>query len=122
MVEHAAELSSRLAAAGGGPAGVRWVRASGFWLRVLDLLGCDGLTMPWRAVYLRPVHFANDGLRAHELVHIEQIDRDGAVRFSVRYLWWLVRYGYARNPYEVEAYGRSPDWAGLRDKRASTDG
>ena len=45
-------------------------------------------------------------LRHHELIHIEQIERDGAAKFSVLYLWYLVRHGYRRNPYEQEAYWR----------------
>ena len=31
------------------------------------------------------------------------IERDGRVVFAVKYLWWLCRYGYCNNPYEVEA-------------------
>ncbi len=63
-----------------------------------------GIAMPWgRAYLLEPWH--QDRLtRVHELVHLRQIQRDGAIWFSCRYLWWLVRYGYWRNPYEVEAY------------------
>jgi hypothetical protein len=63
-----------------------------------------GIAMPWGRVYmLEPWH--QDRLtRVHEFVHLRQIQRDGAVLFSCRYLWWLVRYGYWRNPYEVEAY------------------
>jgi hypothetical protein len=81
----------------------RFVRARGFWLVVLDTLGCDGLTMPWRTVYMRPGHLHDEGLRAHELVHIDQIDRMGPVWFSIRYLYELVRYGYADMPMEKEA-------------------
>jgi hypothetical protein len=95
-------------------AGVVWVRAAGLRLRLLDVLRADGLTLPWRAVYLRPSRFEDADLRAHELVHIEQIARDGALFFSVRYVWWLVRYGYAANPYEIEAYDRVPGWPGRR--------
>ena len=34
---------------------------------------------------------------------MEQIERDGRLLFSIKYLWWLRRYGYWNNPYEVEA-------------------
>lgn len=77
--------------------------ASGFWLLVLNILSCDGLTMPWRTVYLRPEYRYDDGLLAHELVHINQIVRLGAWRFSLRYLYELVRYGYWNMPLEIEA-------------------
>lgn len=63
-----------------------------------------GIAMPWgRAYLLEPWH--QDRLtRIHELVHLRQIKREGSVPFTCRYLWWLVRYGYWANPYEVEAY------------------
>ena len=39
----------------------------------------------------------------YERKHLEQIEHDGRVLFSIKYLWWLVRYGYWLNPYEIEA-------------------
>lgn len=80
-----------------------FVRAGGFWLWVLDRLSCDGLTMPWRTIYLRPECWFDEGLRAHELAHIDQIDRMGPIRFSVTYLWQLATIGYDRMPLEIEA-------------------
>jgi hypothetical protein len=88
--------------------GHRWVPARGLRLFVLDMLGCDGLTLPWRAIWMRPTQWNNISLRRHELVHIEQILRDGPIRFSLKYMWWQFRYGYWKNPYEVEAYEREP--------------
>ena len=63
-----------------------------------------GIALPWgRAYLLEPWH--QDRLtRVHELVHLRQIQRNGPVWFSIRYLWWGARYGYWKNPYEVEAY------------------
>lgn len=81
----------------------RWIPARGFRLWVLNRLGCDGLTLPWGVIWLRPSQWENDELRAHELAHAEQVERDGPIWFSIRYLWWLVRHGYWDNPYEVEA-------------------
>ena len=72
------------------------------WL--LWLLGAVGITMPWGKVYMREPWFEDRLTRLHEVVHLRQIQRDGAVLFTLRYLWWQVRYGYWRNPYEVEAY------------------
>ncbi len=63
-----------------------------------------GIAMPWGRVYLLAPWFEDRLTRLHELVHLRQIQRDGSVFFTCRYLWWLVRYGYWRNPYEVEAY------------------
>lgn len=73
-----------------------------------------GIAMPWGRVYLLEPWLDDRITRIHELAHLRQIRRDGPVVFSVRYLWWLVRYGYWNNPYEVEAY-RIEDEA--RDRR-----
>ena len=83
-----------------------FVPAGLFWRPALRLLGAVAITMPWRRVYMLPAYFEDETIRRHELVHIEQIERDGAVVFCVKYLWWLLRYGYRRNPYEIEAYDR----------------
>lgn len=42
-------------------------------------------------------------LEAHELEHLAQIKREGVIKFCLKYLWYLIRYGYKNNPYEVEA-------------------
>ena len=39
----------------------------------------------------------------HEARHIFQIKRDGYLKFTVKYLYYLARYGYRNNPYEVDA-------------------
>lgn len=83
----------------------RWIPAYGFRGWFLRRLGFAGITWPWRAIWILPEEWENEWLWRHELVHAQQVERDGAVWFSVRYLWWLVRYGYRNNPYEVEAYG-----------------
>lgn len=74
-----------------------WLRAAGF----------AGITMPWGRIYLVPERFYETPLRAHELIHLQQIERFGAVGFSARYLWWLARYGYERHPLEIEAREKS---------------
>ena len=66
--------------------------------------GLVGLAMPWGRAYLLEEYSRSTGLRRHELVHLRQIQRDGALLFTLRYLWWLARYGYWKNPYEIEAY------------------
>ena len=74
------------------------------WLRpFLRLAGFDGWASFWRVAYLMPGHEHDQRLIRHELCHLRQIERDGRVVFAVRYLWWLLRYGYRGNPYEVEA-------------------
>lgn len=75
---------------------VRWyLRRTGFWAITLPL---------WRpTIYVLAEHMDDADLIAHELVHVEQIERMGRVRFLATYLWYQVRYGYALNPLEQEA-------------------
>lgn len=39
----------------------------------------------------------------HEEKHVDQWRRFGLMGFLSRYLWYHFRYGYDRNPFEVEA-------------------
>ena len=41
--------------------------------------------------------------RAHEEVHKWQWKRDGYIKFACKYLWYQIKFGYDKNPYEVEA-------------------
>ena len=63
------------------------------------------ITMPWKTVYCRPGEQGNLPLAAHEAVHVEQIERDGAIKWTIKILYYLMRYGYKSdlNPYENEA-------------------
>jgi hypothetical protein len=65
--------------------------------------GFDGWASLWRTAYFLPGGMDDHGLVRHELKHLEQIERDGRVLFMVKYVWWLCRYGYWNNPYEIEA-------------------
>lgn len=78
-----------------------------WWLRAA---GVAGITMPWGRAYLIPARLHDQALRAHEAIHLEQLDRLGPVRFVVRYLWLLARHGYERHPMEIEARERSGHW------------
>lgn len=65
----------------------------------------------------RGVH-ASPRLIAHELVHVDQLERMGLVRYWVRYLWFLARHGYWDNPLESEARRGESDPAMLARARA----
>ena len=65
--------------------------------------GYAGIAMPWGIAYIIPERIDDESLRAHESVHLMQIERDGPWLFTARVLWYLVRYGYDRSPYELEA-------------------
>ncbi len=77
--------------------------ASGLIKGYMKACGFKGWTSFWNTVYVLEGYQDNTRLLRHEMKHIEQIKRDGKVLFSVRYLWWFLRYGYYENPYEVEA-------------------
>ena len=69
----------------------------------LKLAGALAVTMPWRTVYCRPGEEGNQPLAAHEAVHVAQIERDGAVMWTLKIFYYLLRYGYLNSPYEIEA-------------------
>jgi len=76
---------------------------------LLRRLGFAGICWPWRRIYLLPEYSEHEGLIRHELVHIEQIDRLGPVKFTALYLWYALTKGYKANPFEIEAYRRQYD-------------
>jgi hypothetical protein len=44
-------------------------------------------------------------LLAHELKHVEQYEKEGLVKFYLKYLWAFIRHGYGQTvPFEAEAY------------------
>ena len=75
------------------------------WL--LRRFGYGAVTMPWQTVYVLPERIEDSGLIRHELIHVEQIQRLGAWRWTWQYLWGLLRYGYRDNPLEAEAREKS---------------
>lgn len=77
--------------------------AGRFWGWVLGKFSAEAVYLPWRVVY-HEGNFPEPETIVHELVHDRQRMRDGAAIFTLKYLWWWARYGYDRNPYEVEAY------------------
>lgn len=81
----------------------RFAVARGWSLLLLDAVRADAIVMPWRVCYIR-AHCADDAqLRAHEHEHFRQIEQDGALKFSLLYAWYGLRYGYYANPYERAA-------------------
>lgn len=86
------------------PRPYRQAVARGIWDWALDRLGLVAIVMPWRQVYIKAAWWECETLKRHEAWHIAQIDRDGPVRFTAKYLYWLAKHGYRRNPYEREAY------------------
>lgn len=77
--------------------------ATGLIALYMRLCGFKGWTSFWGVIYLAPGWETADWLIRHERVHLAQIERDGRIVFTIKYLYWLARYGYLKNPYEVEA-------------------
>jgi hypothetical protein len=73
----------------------------------LKLAGALAVTTPWKTVYCRPGQEENYALAAHEAVHVAQIERDGAIKWTAKIFWYLIRYGYVNSPYEVEARAKA---------------
>ena len=77
--------------------------ATGLIAWFLHMTGAWAVTLPWKTIYCRPEHVDDPKLLAHEKVHLEQIERDGAVLWTLKVFWYLLRYGYKDSPYEIEA-------------------
>ena len=78
-------------------------QAGWFWGGIIRYFGCAGIALPWRVIYILPESWDDAALRAHERQHIKQIDRDGPVKWTIKYYYYLARYGYHMSPYEIDA-------------------
>lgn len=78
-------------------------RATGPLAWLMRRVGFLGWTSFWNTIYVLSGHEHNERLLRHERKHLEQIERDDRILFSIKYLWWLVLRGYWNNHYEVEA-------------------
>ena len=45
----------------------------------------------------------NKKLIKHELIHLEQHKREGLILFGLKYIYYHLKLGYWKNPYEIEA-------------------
>ena len=77
--------------------------ATGIIAAYMRVCKFDGLTSFWSTIYVLPGFENDQRLLRHERCHLEQIERDGRLLFSLRYSWWTLRHGYFMNPYEIEA-------------------
>jgi len=77
--------------------------ASGIIAAYMRFMGYRGWTSFWSTVYVLPGSETDARLLRHEQCHLMQIERDGRLLFAVKYSWYALRYGYAKNPYELEA-------------------
>ena len=75
----------------------------------LTRTGYAGITLPPFGIYILKERMGDELLKLHEMVHWEQYQRMGVIRFYVNYLWYNIRYGYWNNPMEIEARKKSED-------------
>lgn len=88
----------------------RFRAANWFWERFLRRYQFWAIPMPWRVVHVLPEKTRSYVLREHERVHYEQMEREGTIWWHLKYLVFLLKFGYRNNPYEVEAYSRYSGW------------
>ena len=62
-----------------------------------------------RTIFVRRGTELSQRLLAHELVHLEQLQRRGTLRFWLSYLILLLRCGYREHPLELDAIVRSAE-------------
>ena len=77
--------------------------ATGLIAAYMRLCGFRGWTSFWDVIYVLHGYEHDQRLLRHERKHLEQIERDGRIKFALKYSWWTLRHGYFMNPYEIEA-------------------
>ena len=77
--------------------------ATGLIAWYIRSMKCRGWTSFWNVIYVLPGSEHDERLLRHERKHLEQIERDGRIKFALKYSWWTLRHGYFMNPYEIEA-------------------
>lgn len=95
--------------------------AKAFQGRIYMNIRCQFLT-PWlqgnkvrgvcigRTIYFRDEpSFVDRRLFKHELIHQQQMQKDGLFLFYLKYFYYSLRFGYHDNPYELEAYERQAE-------------
>ena len=66
----------------------------------------SAMVHPWKK---KIIWYYKDGytptikMQRHEKQHLIQIAKEGSWKFVFKYLFYLLKYGYTKNPYEVEA-------------------
>lgn len=82
--------------------------ATGLLAWYMRRCGFDGWASFWSTIYVLPGFEHDQHLLRHEAEHLRQIERDGRIKFALKYSWWTLSHGYWNNPYEVEA--RTAEW------------
>ena len=102
-------MGRRLRAGVCGPSG-KWrnivIRCDNDWMKRTWV---RGIVIGNRILFADPADKVPSWLLRHELEHIYQQTREGIFKFYLKYFWYSLRYGYKKNPFELEAYARQND-------------
>ena len=64
-----------------------------------------GFTLSSKIICIKKSAVKNPYAVSHELVHAEQCQLEGNVfKWRIKYFWQLIRHGYSKNSYEIEAF------------------
>jgi len=88
---------------------VKVQEAKGIYSWFLYKFNYGAITMPWKTIHIRSdrIGLQYKKLLEHELVHVDQINKLGAIKWTLTYFYYQLRYGYANNPFELEATRKS---------------
>lgn len=83
----------------------KFVKASHIYYYFLKIFGYVAIVNPFSLTcHVLPEYIPlGRKLKNHEETHFKQIKQDGVLKFCVKYLYYNIRYGYHKNPYEIEA-------------------
>jgi len=70
------------------------------WLKRLRV---RGIVVGRHMFFSQPASIVPQFVFRHELEHLYQAMRDGRFLFYLKYFYYAAKYGYEKNPYEIEA-------------------
>lgn len=79
----------------------------------MDWAGLAGCAWPWKTIHIHPRSETDVVLRLHEMAHVAQIEREGALLWTLMSIWYPIRYGYWQAPHEIEARRVAADVSNL---------
>ena len=81
------------------------IEVSGWRAKLLKRMGFIGFTWIngsiWILADLPPER--KEQVKLHENKHLLQMKQDGKFKFLVKYCYFAIKYGYHKNPFEIEA-------------------
>lgn len=85
----------------------KFIIVNGLTKKFFERINLIAFTFPWGSIWIHPDWVDNKHVRHHEMVHVAQLNRDGPICMSIKWVYFLFRYKYEDSPYEVEAREKS---------------